>query len=102
MIIKIPFLLCVLLTFVSLSCSEDIPDCPSRMCIVAGGWQLVEVYVDGVLVGTVDQRDSSSAFQLRWDYPGQLSYGNHTLKLVFVTSNKNNKTNGSIDAVIVR
>jgi hypothetical protein len=33
---------------VSVSCSEDIPDCPSRMCIVAGGWQLSEVYVDNV------------------------------------------------------
>jgi len=31
----------------SVSCSEDIPDCPSRMCIVAGGWQLVDVKVDG-------------------------------------------------------
>src|SRR6187549_2059877 len=30
----------------SISCSEDIPDCPSRMCVVAGGWQLTEVYVD--------------------------------------------------------
>ncbi|HEY3402534.1 MAG TPA: hypothetical protein VGK59_04045 [Ohtaekwangia sp.] len=30
----------------SVSCSEDIPDCPSRMCIVAGGWKLTEVYVD--------------------------------------------------------
>jgi len=28
------------------ACSEDIPDCPSRMCIVAGGWQLTEVRVD--------------------------------------------------------
>src|SRR5690242_8500407 len=33
----------------SISCSEDIPDCPSRMCIVAGGWQLTEVYVDDEL-----------------------------------------------------
>lgn len=31
----------------SVSCSEDIPDCPSKMCILAGTWQLVEVYVDG-------------------------------------------------------
>lgn len=30
------------------SCSEDIPDCPSKMCIVAGGWQLAEVYIDDV------------------------------------------------------
>jgi hypothetical protein len=31
---------------VSISCSEDIPDCPSKMCVLAGTWQLVEVYVD--------------------------------------------------------
>lgn len=30
----------------SVSCSEDISDCPSRLCIVAGGWQLTEVFVD--------------------------------------------------------
>ena len=31
----------------SISCSEDIPDCPSKMCIIANTWQLTEVYVDG-------------------------------------------------------
>lgn len=38
----------ILSAILSLSCSEDIPDCPSRMCVVAGGWQLTEVYVDDV------------------------------------------------------
>jgi len=33
----------------SFSCSEDIPDCPSKMCIIAGTWQLTEVYVDGAI-----------------------------------------------------
>ncbi|MBL7857703.1 MAG: hypothetical protein JNM57_08435 [Cyclobacteriaceae bacterium] len=42
----------------SISCSEDIPDCPSRMCIVAGGWQLTEVYVDNV-------KDNSDLSQFR-------------------------------------
>lgn len=32
----------------SISCSEDIPDCPSKMCIIAGTWKLTEVYVDDV------------------------------------------------------
>ena len=31
---------------VSSSCSENISDCPSRMCIIAGGWQLTEVLID--------------------------------------------------------
>ncbi|HEY3402537.1 MAG TPA: hypothetical protein VGK59_04060 [Ohtaekwangia sp.] len=40
----------------SISCSEDIPDCPSRMCIVAGGWRLVEVFVDNeVYTGDLSQ-----------------------------------------------
>jgi hypothetical protein len=30
------------------SCTENIPDCPSQMCVLAGGWQLVEVYEEGV------------------------------------------------------
>jgi hypothetical protein len=33
---------------ISTSCSEDIPDCPSKMCIIAGGWKLTEVKVDNV------------------------------------------------------
>jgi hypothetical protein len=41
-------LICILVTCGggSFSCSEDIPDCPSKMCILAGGWYLTEVYVD--------------------------------------------------------
>ena len=30
------------------SCGEDIGDCPNQLCVLAGGWRLVEVYVDGV------------------------------------------------------
>jgi hypothetical protein len=65
-------------------------------------YRKMDVYVDGALVGTIDQESNSSAFQQRWDYPGRLAIGNHTLKLVFVTSDTSNRTNGSIDAVIVR
>jgi hypothetical protein len=60
-----------------------------------------DVYVDGVLVTQLDQKASSATYQKRWDYPGQLAYGNHTLKLVFrVTSSTVYR--GSLDAVIVR
>jgi hypothetical protein len=62
----------------------------------------MDVYVDNVLVGTIDERTSTSTFQLRWNYPAQLTPGDHVLKLVFVTPNTSGKTNGSIDAVIVR
>ncbi|HEU4744320.1 MAG TPA: endo-1,3-alpha-glucanase family glycosylhydrolase, partial [Anaerolineales bacterium] len=60
-----------------------------------------DVYVDGALVGTLDQKLGAATYQVRWDYPGQLAAGNHTIKLVFkVTSATVNR--GSLDAVIVR
>jgi hypothetical protein len=71
--------------------------------IYKGGatYSKLDVYVDGALVGTLDEKLSTVTYQKRWDYPGQLANGNHTLKLVFkVTSSTVNK--GSLDAVIVR
>ncbi|HLO32226.1 MAG TPA: endo-1,3-alpha-glucanase family glycosylhydrolase [Anaerolineales bacterium] len=60
-----------------------------------------DVYMDGALVGTLDQKLSTTTYQKRWDYPAQLTYGSHTLKLVFkVTSSTIYR--GSLDAVIVR
>jgi hypothetical protein len=38
----------ILLLFTGSSCSENIPDCPTKFCILATGWQLVEVYEDDV------------------------------------------------------
>ena len=40
----------LLITFLigGASCGEDIPDCPNKLCVLSGGWRLVEVYVDGV------------------------------------------------------
>jgi hypothetical protein len=72
--------------------------------IYKGGpaFRKMDVYVDKVLVGTINEKTSQSSFQQRWDYSGQLASGTHTLRLVFVTPNKSDKTNGSIDAVIVR
>jgi hypothetical protein len=59
------------------------------------------VYLDGTLVATLDQKLSTTTYQKRWDYPKQFAYGNHTLKLVFkVTSSTIYR--GSLDAVIVR
>lgn len=65
-------------------------------------YRTLDVYVDDVLVGNISQRAWNQAFQQRWDYPGQLAPGPHTLKLVFVTPDKRNRTRGSLDAVIVR
>ena len=60
-----------------------------------------DVYVDGILVATLDQKLSTATYQKRWDYPSQFTYGNHMLKLVFrVTSSTVYR--GSLDAVIVR
>lgn len=37
----------VLLLLVDQGC-EDIQECPSKMCLLSGGWMLTEVYIDGV------------------------------------------------------
>src|SRR5215207_671190 len=70
--------------------------------IYKGGpsYRKMDVYVDGNLVATIDERLDVSKYKVRWDYAGQLSAGSHTLKLVFVTTSSS--TNGSVDAVIVR
>ena len=61
----------------------------------------MDVYVDGKFVGTINQQQKA-AFQSRWDYPGQLAFGNHTLKLIFVTNKRaKDRVRGSLDAVIV-
>jgi hypothetical protein len=57
------------------------------------------IYVDGVQVGTLDQKLAKYASQKRWDYTGQLTPGTHALKLVFVNFKY---APGSLDAVIVR
>jgi hypothetical protein len=30
-----------------ISCSEEISDCPNKLCVMSGGWKLVEVQIDG-------------------------------------------------------
>jgi hypothetical protein len=70
--------------------------------IYKGGpsYRTMDVYIDGVLAATIDERHAVSTYKARWDYPGQLPLGQHTLKFVFVTTSSS--TNGSMDAVIVR
>ena len=70
--------------------------------IYKGGpsYRKMDVYIDGVLSATIDERFDVSTYKARWDYPGQLSPGSHTLKLVFVTTSAS--TSGSVDAVLVR
>jgi len=41
-------ILVVIFLIIEVSCGEDIPDCPNKLCVLAGGWRLVEVYIDGV------------------------------------------------------
>ena len=70
--------------------------------IYKGGpsYRKMDVYLDNVLVATVNEQIDVSTYKARWDYPGQFSAGAHTLKLVFVTTSSS--TNGSVDAIIVR
>jgi hypothetical protein len=60
-----------------------------------------DVYLDGNLVATLNEKVSTTTYQKRWDYSGSLPAGNHTLKLVFKVVNSR-INNGSLDAVIVR
>jgi hypothetical protein len=62
----------------------------------------LDVYIDGVLVGTLNQKLSVATYQKRWDYPGQLALGKHTLKLVFRATSTTTISRSSLDAVIVR
>ena len=64
------------------------------------GYQKMDVYVDDVLVGTIDQRLDVDTYPVRWDSPSQFPPGQHTLKLVFVAADAG--ATGSLDAVIVR
>ncbi len=65
-------------------------------------YRKMDVYVDGALVATLDENLAVSTYQPRWDYPGQLTAGTHTLMLVFVIKPGFANNNGSLDAVIVR
>jgi hypothetical protein len=65
-------------------------------------FRVMEVYVDGQLVGAINQRSGSGEFQQSWDSPGQLSNGSHKLKLVFKGDPNFKQSRGSLDAVIVR
>jgi hypothetical protein len=59
----------------------------------------VKVYIDGTLVKTIDEHETTSGYKKRWNYPAQLTLGKHTLKLVSVG---NGGAKSSLDAVIVR
>ena len=66
------------------------------------GYSTMEVYVDGELVGTINQ-GKEAGFKIRWEYPGQLEPGEHKLKLVFVADKETGDSSmGSLDAVIIR
>ncbi|HET9906910.1 MAG TPA: right-handed parallel beta-helix repeat-containing protein [Anaerolineales bacterium] len=59
----------------------------------------IDIYVDNVLIGTLDQRTSTVLFQQRWDTSVRFTAGAHQLKLIFTGPAD---TRGAIDAVIIR
>jgi hypothetical protein len=67
-----------------------------------GDFSAVNIYLDGSFVGSIQQQMKRTAFQQKWDYPGQFSSGVHTLKLIFVAADPSGSTQGTFDAVIVR
>ena len=44
----------IIFLFSEISCGENITDCPAKMCVLANGWKLTAVYVDGQLDTQVD------------------------------------------------
>jgi hypothetical protein len=44
----------IVFLILEMSCGGDIPDCPSKMCVLAGEWRLTEIYANGVLDTSVD------------------------------------------------
>jgi len=61
LLLKFALLLFVIGEF---SCGEDLSDCPSQMCVMAGGWKLTEAYVDGV-----KDTEDLSKYQLVLNFP---------------------------------
>ena len=59
----------------------------------------LQVYVDGVLLGTINEKTTTTGYQRRWDYPGTLAAGSHQLKLVFSGPGG---SRASLDALIVK
>ena len=45
----------------------------------------MDVYVDGKLVGTINQYTGSALFQQKWSYSGTLATGTHKVKMVFAS-----------------
>jgi parallel beta-helix repeat protein len=71
--------------------------------VFTGGpaYKKINVYIDGKLVGTMNEKADKTTYQKHWTYSGKLAAGGHQLKLVFVTTSTS-KTYGSVDAVIVQ
>jgi hypothetical protein len=58
----------------------------------------IDVYVDGQLIGTIDQRTNKQQFQNEWHFDGTLAEGSHELTLIFAGPAD---ARASLDAVIV-
>jgi hypothetical protein len=58
----------------------------------------MNVYVDGTLVGTINQYTATATFQKKWSYGGTLTAGTHKLKLVYASPSG---ARVSVDAVSI-
>lgn len=56
----------------------------------------MEVYVNGVLMYTVNRAALKTRYQQRWDYPDLLPEGENTIKIVFTNGN------GLFDGIVLR
>ena len=59
----------------------------------------IDVYVDNVLVGTINEYTKTIRYQRSWTCPKALAYGAHEIKLVFTGPAP---TRGNVDAILVK
>lgn len=59
----------------------------------------IDVYVDNVLVGTINEYTKTIRYQKQWTCPKALAYGAHEIKLVFTGPAP---TRGNVDAILVK
>jgi hypothetical protein len=84
-------LLFMVLGAMSMSCSENISDCPTRMCIVAGGWKLTDIIADDtpydgdisnykLILTMPDPATATSSFFSRTQFSGSSDDGSWSLE----------------------
>jgi hypothetical protein len=85
--IFLTFVAAIVIGASSISCSEDLPDCPNALCVMSGGWNLVEVQLDGEMYEA-----DLTQYQLTLYSPSPDTETNSTFERVQISGNQDNGT----------